>query len=68
MISIAVLLQPTLINSHDPGLVRRDSLDPTGWGQGQIDSSDKSKYVLKFISDNAQGYTVLSIAHTGGGS
>ena len=43
LISIAVLLQLTLISSHDPGLVRRHSLDSTGWGQGQYDSSDESK-------------------------
>ena len=30
--SVAVLLQPALVSSHDPGLVRRHSLDSTGWG------------------------------------
>ena len=32
-----------LVSSHDPGLVRRHSLDSTGWGQGQIGSTDESK-------------------------
>jgi hypothetical protein len=32
MISAAVFLQLKLVFSHDLGLVRRHSLDSTGWG------------------------------------
>ena len=46
---------------------RRHSSDSTGWGQrhSRVRRSNES---LTSISDCEQGYTVLPIAHTGGGS